>query len=281
MKKRALSWFALAAIVPAQAFAFGDRALTGRLAILEPIVNLIPNSKRDSSASPLEAANRVIPKLAEEASGRLRWKVEIVDYAETLRAQVRVTGPTNLRAPWRVSDIRRVAEILDADYVAFYTVKEFTGARTKELPSPRTTGRAHVDLTLFERKSGKFIWQEQVIDTSTHFGPHLALGTRMDQSLYNAIRRALEPAVLHGKRKPVNTPAADYVAVVKQVVQGGKRVLLDLGSGSDAAVGDLLYSMDGKATLRIVEILQNGSIAEVLRGRASENEAFKSAGPGG
>lgn len=219
---------------------------------------------------------RVIPKLANEANARLGWKVEVVDYGETLKAQARVNGPTNLRTPWRVSDLRRIAEALDAQYVAFYTVREFNGARTKELPSPRTTGRSHVDLTLYERASNRFIWQNQVIDTSTHFGPHLSLGNRMDQSLFNALRKALEPAVLKGKTKPVATPAAAYVAVVKQIVSNGKRVLLDLGSGTDLAVGDVLVSIDGGTTLKVIEVLQNGSFAEVLRGRAKVDEAYRS-----
>jgi hypothetical protein len=248
---------------------------TGQIAFLPPILDTVQVAQREGSASPFEAAKRVIPKLAREAEPKLNWRgVRVLDYDATRTAAVAVVDEAALAKAPTLSALKRLAERTNSDYIAYYTVREFTGARTEGFGA-RTTGRSSISLTVFSRAKNGLVWQADTIDTSSAPGESLPMGPRMDQSLFNAIRKSLDPFILKGETKEVASTAVGYVATVKQVLGDGKRVLLDLGKDSGVAAGDELASIEGSARLRVVEVLQNGCIAEVLEGPVKSGEVFK------
>jgi hypothetical protein len=52
-------------------------------------------------------------------------------------------------------------------------------------------------------------------------------------------------------------------------------VLLDVGKGQNVSVGDVFKSVESDAEIKVIEVLENGSIAEVVTGAPKEKEVFK------
>ena len=62
----------------------------------------------------------------------------------------------------------------------------------------------------------------------------------------------------------------------KALLTNSKSVLLDIGATSDIAPGDIFVSLDGSTKIKITQVVENGSIADVTDGAATVGQVFKS-----
>ena len=231
----------------------------------------------DAGTTPDENARRVVPKLAAEATGKLGWPMCIEDYEKTVAAEDAILGSTGTGSKTlRFRQFKEVAVKLGVRYVAAYVVQELVGYVADRWGfSARTTGRCRIDLLVYDANCNEFAWQANVIDTSTA-GGESSRRARIDQSLFNALRKALEPFVVKGERRQVVRQPSSLLATVKQVASEGKVAVHDLASDSGIKIGDEFVSLDGKSRLRLTAVLQNGSTAEVVLGTCAAGDIFKS-----
>jgi hypothetical protein len=246
----------------------------GKIAILFPCVETVQVSSREVSATAAEAAYRMVPHFVDEGKRKFGWKVEVFKYDEVIEAERSILSDLS-KVPTR-SELASIASKLGANYIAYYTVQEFTGARTRGgLFGGRVTGRASITITVFDSSLGKLVWQKQLIATS-RADEDSSMGKRMDLALHDAIRQGLDPFLVRGETASVASSSRNFVASVKKVMEDGASVLLDLGAGSNLSKGDIFVSLDGKTKIRILEVFQNGSTAQLIEGSLSEGQIFKS-----
>ena len=243
-----------------------------RLVILKPILSSPDLASRAELPSPLDSAAQVIPKLAEETKYKLHWKLDIVDYADSVSAEQIAMPKATLTSLPHLAQLHQIATKTGANYVAYYTVSEYIGTRVMSFPTGRVTGKTNLSLKIYDQASGKIVWSSEIADASSREPYNGPMAPRMEQSMFNALRKALEPFVQEGKRKVVSLSDSVYLATVNQIVGKGKRLLLNVSG----VQGDYLTDLDGKVRIRIVEALANGAIAEVIKGKPSVGQVFKS-----
>ncbi len=265
----------LAAAMPLLCFSDQPK---GKLAILTPIDQTTAVSGRGQSATVLEAADRMMPELAKDSGHghSLKWEVQIVDYKDVKEAETDVFGQGEKIVP-RKSTLKTLAKKLGVDYVVYCTVHEFTGYTSLGHfygIGDHTGGRTNLTATVFDSSSGKLVWQssEKAVSSGS---VGTSISHRMDRSFYDALHKAVDPFFIDGKVTDVKSSSSGTVATIKKVIGDGKSVLLDIGASSDIAVGDELTSLDGKTKIKITKILDNGSLADVTDGAASEGEVFQ------
>ncbi len=254
------------------------------MATLDAIALLQPTTQTGSIAgqnnqtvSPLEAAGRVMPRFIKEASEKLKWnQVTWIPYDTVLKAQQEAMGELFVaNEPPKVRHCLAIGKALGARYVVTYAIRELTGYRASGLVA-RKGGRASISLMVFDTESKRYVWQSENTETSIREAwlGNESLSKMMDQALFNAIRKALEKFV-KGERMEVKTSSVQLVAKVVAMV-ADKKVLLDLGQDKGLRVGDILVSFDGKTKLKVTEVLDNGTVAEVVEGEAKEGLVVKS-----
>lgn len=225
-----------------------------------------------------EAAGRVLPKLVKDAAPKAKWKdIELVPFEDAKAAGAAEAAGMVDSASGRVRYADAVAKRLGVRYVVTSEVRELTSYRAASFPVARKGGRATIALLVYDAQEKKYVYEDTKTATSVHAAYTLndSLKSIQDQALLNAYMQALEPFVKKGARKEVTTASQKLVGTVKSVAKGGK-VLLDLGTASGVRVGDTLASLDGSVKLRVVEVLENGSIADVIEGKPEKDMAVRS-----
>ena len=261
---------------------WGEPLLGGeKIAVLRPLIasGTNTNSKTNSAEMNLsgasvmdtdEVALRIVPRLASE----LKWPVE--DYKKTVETEGGIVGSTD-EAHWslRFRQYKDIADRLQVRYVASYVVRELSFHNAGSFLAKRQTGRANVDVLVYDRVKDAFVWQNNIVDTSTVPVRVIAgkKSTRLDQAMFNALRLALAPFVEKGERKEIARPVVSLAAMVKQV--SGKTLLLDIGTTSDVVAGDVFTEIGNKFSAKVTEILQNGVLAEVTEGTAASGDACR------
>lgn len=228
-----------------------------------------------SMVNPDESLARISKRIGKE----LKWPVSVVDCRASQDAQSTITGYSNTKpGEVRFRQLKLIADKLKARYLVTTTIRELVGIQSGIGGfSPRRTGRANIDVMVYDRSEDNFVWQANALDTSSRslFSDD-AIAPRIDQALFNALRKALDPFLLKGERKTIPRPSTGLVATVKSVTQDGKSILLDLSSESGVKADDVFVSLDGSKRIRVTEVLQNGSIASSVNGVPAEEDIFKS-----
>lgn len=248
------------------------------MAILAPTVPIVQVADVSLLTLPLDSAEKALPKLIREAPTRLKWHaIALVPYEQAVSAQKEVLGEHNLESRrLNVRDLDRVARALDVRYVAYFTVKELGSYTSDRLVYKSKTGRATIALLVYDAQAKKYVWVDERTETSTRqqWLKGESLRERQDQALYNAVRKSLEPFVLEGRRRVVQTPAVGILATVQRIVKGGRQVVLNVGEASGLRTGETMRALDGGCRVRVVEVYGNGTLAEVLDGRPRESDVF-------
>jgi len=176
---------------------------TGKVALLEPTVVASVFTNEGARTDPFAAASRVAGRIRGESGRWEGWDLKFCDYKNVLREQKSIFGDRgSITTLADRSKLARVAGKLQARYVAFYNILELTGARTGGL-SARTTGRASINLTIFDAVRNAYVWNDQKTETSIRTGTKTQMQPRIDQALLNSIRLAMEPFATKGLRKEI------------------------------------------------------------------------------
>ncbi len=225
-----------------------------------------------------EAAGRVLPRLVSEAE-KIKWtEVEIVPFADSLSAQnaeepsIDGTPVSILRA------LKAIGKRLEVQYIVTSLVTELTSYRASSFPLPRKGGRATVKFLIYDTVADKYVFE--AIKTATSSKAQIfageSLGAMQDQALFNAYNQGLTPFFVEGKRVEIATVSTDLLATVRSPGKDGKGILLDLGTTSGVRVGDQFESLDGTTVIKVIQVLSNGSIGEVVKGTAEKDMVLKS-----
>lgn len=250
-----------------------------KLAILQPIHGEqdreAVGQRERSAVTPDGNARRIVPELAQEVAKK-KWPVVIEDYEKVIAAENAVRGnEKSKQKPPRFHQYAEIAKKLGVRYVASYVVNELIVYKTKGLPS-RVTGRCRIELVVYDATENQFVWQTSVEDKSQRFGGfNLQERPRLDQTLQNALRKALEPFASKGERMKVQRPSHNVAVTVKHVTDDGKTALLEVGSDADVGVGDEFCSLDGKCRMKVTEVLQNGLVAQLVEGSVKPGDILK------
>lgn len=251
------------------------------MAILAPTVPIVQVADVSLLTLPLDSAEKAVPKLIREAPSRLKWRgIELVPYEQAVSAQKEVLGEHNLESRrLNVRDLDRVARALNVRYVTYFTVKELGSYTSDRLIYKSKTGRATIALLVYDAQAKKYVWVDERTETSTRqqWVKGESLRERQDQALFNAIRKSLEPFILEGKRRVVQTPSVGILATVQRVVKGGRQVVLNVGEASGLRTGETMRALDGGCRVRVIEVYGNGTLAEVVEGRPREADVFMTA----
>lgn len=223
---------------------------------------------------PEENLARVVEKFRREARSRLNWPVDVLPLSQSMSVQDELMGPPlGERRTMRLRFVREVAERTGARFVVVPIIQELAGwVADRTGFSQRTTGRCNLEVVVFDTERNDYVWQTSVIDTSSHFGDS-SVRARVDQALFNAIRKALDPMLLEGKRREVVMRSSGVLVSVQKV--SGKLVVLDVDAKSDVRPGDVLDALDGSAQVRVTEVLQNGTVGEVTSGEVTEKSLLR------
>lgn len=147
-------------------------------------------------------AERVVNRMRGESPKWKGWQsVRIVPVRETRDAMRAVIGPrgTGLAG---LQNLAMLASRMNCQYIAYYRLTELTGARTRGFGA-RVTGRAQIDLRVYDAQANALVWMSRVTETSTKTGSQFAMEPRVEQALLNALRKALDPHITEGLMKPV------------------------------------------------------------------------------
>jgi hypothetical protein len=180
-----------------------DTPTTGKVALLEPTVVASVFTNEGARIDPFAAASRVAGRMRGESGRWEGWDLKFCDYKNVLSEQKSIFG--NRGAIKSLADrdkLARLASKLQARYVAFYNLLELTGARTGGV-SARTTGRASINLTVYDAVRNAYVWNDQKTETSIRKGTKTQMQPRIDQALLNSIRLAMEPFATKGLRKEI------------------------------------------------------------------------------
>jgi len=247
------------------------------MAVVPPTVRIINVSQgEDAQVNPDQIMSQVIPRVANDAA-RKKWPFRILPPDTAGRAYAAATGhdrgPTD---PVQFADLKPLAEKIDCRYLLVFHVNELASASHDELFSHTLNARANVDLSVYDREKDAYVWQtNKVAETHHPMRPgNVGLRREQDGALNAALTQALEPFA-RGDRKMVDRPKLNVVVIVKKVLADGKRVLLDAGRDYNVRVGDVFKSVESDLEVRIVEVLDNGSFAEIVAGEAKDAEVLK------
>ena len=81
--------------------------------------------------------------------------------------------------------------------------------------------------------------------------------------------------LLKGSEKKSGRPVANVLVSVQKVIADGKKVILNAGKNANLTEGDLFKSVESDCELKVIEVLENASIAEVVSGTPKVDETFK------
>jgi len=246
------------------------------LVVLPPVLHSVVITGRDvDTTNPTEVYEKVYPSLPNEAKKR-KFQFAITSPkdldATYLQIAKKARKPT---VEYKFDLLKPLAEKLEARYLAIFSVTQLTGYQS-DRGINMANGRANIELMVYDREANEYVWQKTQEGKSSKFSPYQkgSLSARMEHALQYAICDALTP-FSKGERVKVERPVSNVVATVQKILGDGKRVLLDVGNSQNVGVGDIFKSIESDAEVKIVEVLENGSIAEVATGTPKEKEVFK------
>lgn len=247
------------------------------LVMLPPTIRTQQNAQRkDEQVYPGEVIARVQARMTREAESK-KWPFRIVpaEDAEAVYLSVAST-PRNPQQDIPFAFLKPMAEKLKARYLLCYAINELTAYRAVNSFQSMTRGRADIALYVYDSEADEYIWQRaEKADSGRPSTFNLgSLAARLDQAMINALVRALEPFA-KGQRMKIERPTANVIAVVQKSLSDGKKVLLDVGRAQNLREGEVFRSVESDCEIRVVEVLENGSLAEVLSGTPKEKEVFK------
>lgn len=247
------------------------------LVILPPIIRTQQNAERsDKQVNPNELMPRVLPRMEREAEKK-KWPVRIINPPDIEAVYLSVAAaPRDPSKEYKFGFLKPIAEKVNARYLVSFAINELTGYRTTNTFQAMTKARTQIDLFVYDRETDEYVWQKSEKSESARgsFANAGSIGQRLDQAMVNALTRALEPFA-KGERKKIGRPTANVIASVQRTLAEGKKVLLDVGKGQNVSVGDVFKSVESDAEIKVIEVLENGSIAEVVTGAPKEKEVFK------
>jgi len=175
----------------------------------------------------------------------------------------------------RFDVLKPLSEKLGVRYLAFFAINQLTAFRTTK-GTFMTNGRANIEIFVYDHDVNDYVWQKTQDAKSSQFSAYNqgSLSTRLEVALLYALMDALKPFA-KGERVKVERPVSNVIATVQKSLADGKRVLLDIGKAQNIGIGDIFKSIESDAEIKIVEVLENGSIAEVTTGTPKEKEVFK------
>ena len=248
------------------------------MVILLPTVRTQQNAQRnDDQVNPSDLVGRVYPRIVKEADKK-KWPFRIVNPESLESVYLSVSStPRNPEKDTPFGFLKPIADKLEARYLVSFAINELTGYQSKNTLQAMTKARTQIDLYIYDRETNEYVWQRSEKSESgraSAFGAG-SIGQRLDQALVNAITRAIEPFA-KGERKKIGRPVADVLVSVQKVIADGKKVILNAGKGANLTEGDLFKSVESDCELRVIEVLENASIAEVVSGTPKVDETFKS-----
>ena len=255
-----------------------DDAKKELMAIVPPTVRLLSVTPgEDAQINPEQMMTQVAPRVVKDVKGKGKWPFRMLPantipdiYKEVVGSERSATQDV------RFGDLKKLAEKAGCRYLMLTSIKELTSSYKDDFLNSNIRARADVDVTIYDRESDAFVWQANAIKTTKHPKTAGDVGLRREQdgALNAALMVALEPFA-KGDRKRVERPKVNIVASVTRVMGDGKKVLLDVGRGQNVAEGDVFKSVESDCEVKITEVLDNGSIAEVVAGTPKEKEVFK------
>jgi hypothetical protein len=248
------------------------------MVILPPVIRTQQNAeRRDDQVNPAELMSRVLPRMEREADKK-NWNLTIVNPPDMEAVYLSVTStPRDPAKDYKFGHLKALADKLKARYLTSFAINELTGYQTRNTWTPMTKGRVQIDLFVYDRETDEYVWQRTEKAESGRGGV-ANIGQRMDQAMVNALTRSLDPFA-KGERKKLGRPVVNALASVKRTLAGGKKVLLDIGKEHNLTIGDILRSVESDAEIKVTEVLDNGSIAEVVTGAPKADEVFKPKSP--
>jgi hypothetical protein len=257
------------------------------MAIVPPTIHLPKAASTENiEIDPVQIMSHVVPRVSSDAVKR-KWPFRILP-PDTVGKLVPAATGTDRKFTDEVdvAALKPLAEKIDCRYLAMFRVNELVGATRNELFSHTLHARAMIDLQVYDRETDAIVWQiTQISETRHPMRPgNVSLRREQDGALNAALTKALEPFA-KGLRTPVDprpvasksleVQKANIIIMVQKVLSDGKRVLLDAGKGSNLQVGDILKSVESDLEVKVVEVLDNGSIAEVTAGTPEDREVLK------
>ena len=247
------------------------------MAIVPPTVRVLSISQgEDAQLNPSQIMDQIIPRVIND-SNRRKWPFRILPASTVGSVYQSATGhelkPTD-EVP--ISDLRNIADKVNCRYLVTFRVNELVARYKQEFLGRYILGRANIDLFVYDRETSSFIWKTNQVSQTRHEYNIGNVGLRREQdgALNAALTRALEPFA-KGERKSVERVQPNTVVTVQKVLADGKRVLIDTGRSADIQPGDEFSSIESDLRIRITEVLDNGSIADVVSGSPKEKEALK------
>jgi hypothetical protein len=251
------------------------------MAIAPPTIPLLNVAHGEyAQSNPAQIMEQVIPRVAKDGE-KQKWPFKIMTQETISGVYAAATGAE--RKPdeeIKFGDLKHLADKVGCRYIVVFTVTELT-SRYFMAPSllnatPALTARAAIDLKVYDHDENKFIFRTTAWCETRH--PQVAskdVGLRREQdgSLNGALTKAPTPFA-KGERNTVETPKLNIVVTVSKVLTNGK-LLLDAGRTQNVSIGMNLASIESDAVIKIVEVLDNGSVAEVVSGKPKEKEVFK------
>ena len=252
------------------------------IAILPPVVKTEGTRKNSFGESqdkfnPMDSVKRIFPRLTAEGKKK-KWPLEFSESEKTQDAFLAVMGASHTdKDDIKFNQLKPIADKLAVRYVVRYIITELASYRKSNTFLRTATARASITLYVYDHDTNEYVWQADRNDESSagDFGGGGSLSKRQDQALLNAVSRALEPFA-KGERKKIGRPKSDIIASIQKLLGDGKKVLIDVGSDKNVSEGDVFTSIESDAEIKIVKVLSNGSIAEVIKGMPKEKETFKS-----
>lgn len=259
-----------------------------RIAIAPPVIisRKVPEDA-DSAPDPSEIMLQVAPRVANDAK-RLKWPLSFMPPDTISSVYEIVTG--HERKPdedIKLTDLRKLAERAMCRYIVVFRVKEVVareddGVVTGHVSSGAIqvrsylTARASIDLKVYDKNEDKFVWQISKVCETKHRdrnSKNVSLRREQDGALNAALTQAIEPFA-KGERKAVALPRLDIAVTVKKLLANG-RVLIDAGRPQNVEADMTFTSVESETVIRIVDVLENGSIGEVVSGKPANGEVFK------
>ncbi len=248
------------------------------MAVVPPTVPVLSVLQReDTQINPAQIMDQVVPRVAKDAQ-RKRWPFTIMP-ADTIGSVYQsVTGrdriPTEDVA---FTDLKPLAEKVGCRYLLVFKILELVAYYKPDFFDDIVRARAHIELLVYDHDADRYIWQIDKVGHTSHYHAYVGnsgLRPEQDGALNAAITSALEPFA-KGQRKIVDRAAPQILISVQRVLGDGTKVLLDAGRAQNISVGDIFHSVESDSEITIVNVLDNGSIAEVLSGKPQEKEVFK------
>ena len=247
------------------------------MVILPPVLRTeVTTGRGNNNINPMEVYSKIYPRLPNESKKR-KWEFSIIAPKDLAATYLQVAKePHNQREDYKFGLLKPLAEKLEVRYITIFAINQMTAYQSDNTVVAMAKGRANIEVFVYDREVNEYVWQKNQEAKSSHFSPYNSgsLSARLEHSLQMALSDALTP-FSKGERVKVERPVSNVVATVQKVLGDGKRVLLDVGKTQNVGVGDTFKSIESDAEIKVVEVLENGSIAEITKGTPKEKEVFK------